>query len=149
MAIMKAEGDLKQKLNSSVLRADYYNDLVYNRASGSPGVNVRDALLYNDTSGIATQFIYEEADCRLFYTPEMTVDATAIWKAAADAQWGDNSKCVSGYAMKRDAHEVTTNLKRRQAHTSQAVALQQFEAFEKTFDLKTQCKLHGDGFMHP
>jgi hypothetical protein len=71
-----------RSLNSSILREDYYSDIVFSRATGY-SVNVRDGLRQNDTSGIALQFIYEEANCRLYYTPEMTVDITALWRAAA------------------------------------------------------------------
>ncbi|KAF2463622.1 peptidase S41 family protein-like protein [Lindgomyces ingoldianus] len=130
----------------------FYANIPYNRAATNPGANVRDGLRQNDTSGVPLQFIYEEADCRLYYTPEMTVDATAIWKAAADAQWGGKGNCVTGggYGTKREAHEVTTSLKpRRVSPRAQASLLQQFEAFEKSFVLQTDCTMHGDGFMHP
>ncbi|KAF1844761.1 peptidase S41 family protein-like protein [Cucurbitaria berberidis CBS 394.84] len=132
-------------LNSSILKRDYYSDLPFNRASGAPGVNTRDGLAQNDTSGVALQFVYEEADCRLFYTPEMTVDITAVWKTAADAQWGNSGKCVSGYSQKRNAHKTTTKLSPRRVHISQA----QVQGFEDSFALQTQCKMTGDGFMHP
>jgi hypothetical protein len=151
-AIYLASGDLKKKLNDSVLR-DYDDDsAVFNRAASPPGVNVRDGLGYNDTSGVALQFIYEEADCRLYYTPEMTVDATAIWKAAADAQWGKSGKCVgdSRYGTdKRSTQQVTTSLRRRRVQVSQAAALREYEAFERTFGFETECHMRGDGFMHP
>lgn len=45
--------------------------------------------------GIPAQFIYEEADCRIFYTPEMVVDVAAMWRAAADVAWGSKT-CVAG-----------------------------------------------------
>jgi hypothetical protein len=144
---------LNPELNSTILETDYSNDLPYYRAASgvSPGVNVRDGLPQNDTTGAALQFVYEEADCRLYYTPEMTTDITALWKAAADAQWGNSGKCVSGgdYAQKRGSHEVTTRLTPRRVHVSQAVAMKQVQSFESTFSLKTECKLKGDGFMHP
>lgn len=38
--------------------------------------------------GIPAQFVYEAADCRLFYEPKMTTNVTAIWKKVADAAWG-------------------------------------------------------------
>lgn len=139
-----------RSLNSSILRRDYYSDLPFMRAS-SYGVNNRDGLRRNDTSGIALQFIYEEADCRLYYTPEMTVDITALWKGAADAQWGSNGKCVSGprYSQKRSAQEVTTKLGRRRVQVAQAAAMRQVQAFEKSFSLETACQMKGDGFMEP
>jgi hypothetical protein len=141
-------------LNSSILRTDYYNDIVFSRAAGSPSVNVRDGLPMNDTSGVALQFIYEEADCRLYYTPEMTTDITSVWKAAADAQWGGGGKCVSGggYGQKRDTQMIKTSKLRRPANrvkSSQEAAMQKVHAFENSFNLETECKLAGDGFMKP
>ncbi|KAH6642236.1 peptidase S41 family protein-like protein [Boeremia exigua] len=139
-------------VNDSIL-VEYQNDLPFYRAAGgvSPGVNVRDGLPLNDTAGIALQFVYEEADCRLFYTPEMTVDMTAIWTAAADARWGQGGKCVAGgnYGQKRSSFEATTELKPRRVHVSQAVAVKKVQTFENTFGLKTNCHMKGDGFMHP
>lgn len=137
-------------LNSSILRQDYYNDLPFARAS-SAGVNNRDGLRRNDASGIALQFIYEEADCRLYYTPEMTVDITAVWKTVADAQWNNSGICVSGggYGQKRDMQQLTTQLGRRRVHVAQAAAVQQVQAFKNTFSLETNNKMKGDGFMEP
>jgi len=148
-AVRVATGDLKTKLDNSILPREYRSDIVFNRAAGSAGVNVRDGLGYNDTSGIALQFVYEEADCRLFYTPEMTVDVTAIWKAAADAQWGSSGNCVRKDYGKREAHGITTQLKPRGVQVSQAAALKQLEDFEKSLSLETECALTGDGFMQP
>ncbi|KAF3003080.1 hypothetical protein E8E13_007703 [Curvularia kusanoi] len=138
-------------VNESVL-ASYKDDLPLYRASNgaSPGVNVRDGLPQNDTSGIALQFVYEEADCRLYYTPEMTVDINSLWKAAADAQWGSSGKCVGGNnSQKRSNHLVTTKLKPRRVQVSSAVAMEKLQSFEKSFQLKTECHMTGDGFMHP
>jgi hypothetical protein len=139
-----------KSLNNSILRQDYYDDLPFYRASSS-GVNNRDGLRRNDTSGIALQFIYEEANCRLFYTPEMTVDITALWKATADAQWGDSGKCITAgsYGQKRGVDDVTTKLGRRRVHIAQATAMRRVQAFEKSFLLETQNQLKGDGFMEP
>jgi hypothetical protein len=139
-----------RSLNSSILRKDYYDDLPFYRASSS-GVNNRDGLRRNDTSGVALQFIYEEADCRLYFTPEMTVDITALWKAAADAQWGNSGKCVSAesYGRKRSVEEVTTKLGRRRVHIARATAMRQAQALENSFSIETQNQLKGDGFMEP
>jgi hypothetical protein len=139
-----------KSLNNSVLREHYDDDLPFLRSS-SAGVNTRDGLRQNDTSGIALQFIYEEANCRLYYTPEMTVDITAIWKSASDAQWGNSGKCVSagGYGQKRNVNEVSTKLGRRRVQVAQATAMRQVQALENSFSLETECQLNGDGFMKP
>jgi hypothetical protein len=142
-----------KSLESSILKRDYYNDLPFMRGV-SYGVNNRDGLRQNDTSGVALQFVYEEADCRLFYTPEMTVDVTAIWKAAADARWGGSGRCVRGSSAtgspwKRDGQEVTTKLGRRRVHTTESAARVQVQAFEQSFALETDNQMRGDGFMEP
>jgi hypothetical protein len=142
-------------LDTSILKEDYYSDIVYARAVGGGGaVNTRDGLRANDTSGIALQFQYEEADCRLYYTPEMTVDITALWKSAADAQWGTSGKCVAGSnsGEKRAApkiSKVTTKLSPPVGRVRVANAEDPMHAFEKSFELETECKLKGNGFMEP
>lgn len=142
---------ISPELTNSSLRRDYFSDLPFNRNGGSMAVNVRDGLRLNDTSGIALQFIYEEADCRLFYTPEMTVDITSVWRAAADAQWGNSGKCVSGgYGQKRSAYKMTSKLRPRGFQTSRVAAMKQVKAFENTFSLETHSnRMSGDGFMQP
>lgn len=149
-----ATGELKEKLEKSVLATQYTKNLVFNRAGTGPGLNVRDGLRQNDTSGNALQFIYEEADCRLYYTPEMTFDATAVWKAAADAQWGNSGKCVgaSSSGEEKRANEVsvaTTKLNVGHVKLAQALALQQYEAFEKSLKLETVCNKERAGWMKP
>jgi hypothetical protein len=143
-------------LNTSILMDDYYNDIVFTRAiSGAGGVNSRDGLRVNDTSGIALQFQYEEADCRLYYTPEMTVDITALWKSAADAQWGNSGKCVASSRVGGDKRaapkisKVTTKLSPPVAKVRIADADMRVKAFEKSFELETKCGLKGNGFMAP
>ena len=58
-------------------------------------VNVRNNIRKGDTTLTPLQFVYEAADCRLFYTPQMYADQTILWKTAYKAQWG-NGKCVKG-----------------------------------------------------
>jgi hypothetical protein len=139
-----------RSLNTSILREDYYSDIVFSRATSS-GVNVRDGLRQNDTSGFALQFIYEEANCRLYYTPEMTVDITSLWRSAADAQWGTR-KCVATSSYNRRApQKVTTKLSPPAArvHIASTDAVAHVQAFKDSFKLETECKLSGDGFMEP
>ncbi|VUC29243.1 unnamed protein product [Clonostachys rosea] len=42
------------------------------------------------------QFVYEAANCRLFYTVDMIRDVTVLWEAAAKVAGGDTSACVTG-----------------------------------------------------
>lgn len=66
--------------------------------SAAHNVNFRDGIRHGDTSAdqIPLQFVYEPADCWILYTPEMTVNVTAIWKAVADSTWGGASKYITG-----------------------------------------------------
>lgn len=72
-----------------------YTDLPTNRSTDN-SLNVRDNILRpNLEDGIPAQFVYEAADCRIFYEPSMISDVTTIWKRAADAAWGGKA-CVAG-----------------------------------------------------
>src|SRR6187402_1149302 len=72
-----------------------YSDLPINRSTDA-SINVRDNILRaHMTDGTPAQFLYEAADCRLFYEPSMISDVTPLWKRAADAAWGGR-KCVAG-----------------------------------------------------
>jgi len=76
-----------------------YTDLAQNRSTDN-SLNVRDQILRpNLGDGMPAQFIYEEADCRVFWEPAMISDVKAVWKRAADVAWG-GSKCVAGNGLK-------------------------------------------------
>ncbi|KAH6855448.1 hypothetical protein B0I37DRAFT_423830 [Chaetomium sp. MPI-CAGE-AT-0009] len=61
---------------------------------GSSGINFRNA--YSEEDGDRPlQFVYEAADCRLFFTAENVVRPETMWRAAARTMFGDGS-CVSG-----------------------------------------------------
>ena len=81
-------------------------------------------------SNIPLQFIYEAADCRLWYTPEMITDYTVsrtggierlcrpsliqwfqiLWTKAAAAIWDDPSLCVQGSTNQSTAAPNVTSL---------------------------------------
>lgn len=85
-----------QLANWTSLRA--YTDLAQNRSSDN-SLNVRDQILRSNLGdGMPAQFIYEEADCRAFWEPNMISDVKAIWRRAADIAWG-GSKCVAGNGL--------------------------------------------------
>lgn len=145
-------------LTNSALKE--YNPYYVLYRAGSAAVNVRDALRQND-DGVALQFKYEEADCRLYFTPAMTVDVSAIWKAAADAQWSDPSRCIGNggyysppYAKRTDQIKTTSlSMADTKVHGAQALdrseALNRFEALKNTFSLETEYQHNADGFMQP
>ena len=60
-------------------------------------VNLRDQIR-EDQAGIPLQFVYEAADCRIFYTKDTYNNYSNLWQYAADAIWSDPPKCVKGSA---------------------------------------------------
>lgn len=75
------------------------------RRSSSSGVNARDSILPDNVDdGTPSQYIVEEADCRLYWTTEMVNDVTAVWKAAANAAFNGGTCAYGGIAKpaKRD-----------------------------------------------
>ncbi|KAL9057637.1 MAG: hypothetical protein Q9162_002252 [Coniocarpon cinnabarinum] len=73
-----------------------YSEYPLRRAFNNYAVNFRDGIRQGDESQTPLQFVYEPADCRIYYTSEMTVDVTAIWKTVYDSVWGGKSACVVG-----------------------------------------------------
>ncbi|CEJ87193.1 hypothetical protein VHEMI04334 [[Torrubiella] hemipterigena] len=84
-----------------------YTPLAMQRARGA-GLNARDQILRgNVEDGLPAQFVYEEADCRLFWTQDMLTNMTSIWKAAASAAF-HNGHCVEGGIVYHNATANTT-----------------------------------------
>lgn len=74
-----------------------YSELPLFRSPSGPVVNSRDGIREGDVSETPLQFRYETADCRVFYTPDMVVDETSVWKTVADVVWNGGA-CVAGSA---------------------------------------------------
>lgn len=58
------------------------------------GVNLRDQVRQGETTPL--QFVYEAADCRIYYTPQTILNYTALWTFAANAMSTDPPLCVAG-----------------------------------------------------
>ncbi|KAJ4404454.1 hypothetical protein N0V85_004874 [Neurospora sp. IMI 360204] len=73
----------------------------------SSGVNYRNAYAngWNSTQDkdddYPTQFLYEAANCRLFYKPEHMHAMAPLWRDVAAAAW-ENASCAPGSTVKRD-----------------------------------------------
>jgi hypothetical protein len=72
-----------------------YSSLPLSRALPSYGINVRDGIRAGDETQTPLQFIYQAADCRIWYTAQMAVNVTALWEKVAEVAWG-GGKCVDG-----------------------------------------------------
>lgn len=72
-----------------------FGDLVMKRTVAA-AVNVRDQILEgNVESGLPAQYVYEAADCRMYWNAAMLNDVTHIWKSASDAAF-NNAQCAHG-----------------------------------------------------
>ncbi|OCL15239.1 hypothetical protein AOQ84DRAFT_329766 [Glonium stellatum] len=124
----------------------------YRSAIGAAhNVNFRDGIRQGDTSAeqIPLQFLYEPADCRILYTPEMTVDVTAIWKAVADSTWGGSNKCIAGSVATNFSHNHGD---RRREQTNELWKRVVGNIEDYPLDLYTDLKntvLSGDAIMLP
>jgi hypothetical protein len=58
-------------------------------------INSGNIIRLGDETNTPTQFLYDAADCRLFWTAENLIDVTTIWSRAAAYRWG-NGACVQG-----------------------------------------------------
>ncbi|KAE8149084.1 hypothetical protein BDV25DRAFT_156969 [Aspergillus avenaceus] len=74
-------------------------DILLTRAGGSSRIQVQDQIRKGDESGIPLQYIYEDADCRIFYTTKTLMEPEAAWAATWSA-YTDDSKCVKGSTKK-------------------------------------------------
>ena len=58
-------------------------------------VNVRDNIAPGDLGQTPLQFVYQPADCRLFYGRESAIEIAYLWRDVYDVAWG-NGTCVDG-----------------------------------------------------
>ncbi|QPH04751.1 hypothetical protein C2857_002008 [Epichloe festucae Fl1] len=83
--------------NDTKIKAEFarYTTLPMERSVASV-VNVRDLILRDNVNdGVPAQFVYEAADCRLYWTAPMISDVTEVWKAAANSAF-NGAKCAAG-----------------------------------------------------
>ena len=133
---------------------DQYNDTALGAYSNLPFylginyvVNARDGIREGDTSETPLQFVYEAADCRIYYTPEMAVDQSATWKTVADTAFHGVDNCVAGdYASGGKVKRTTIEKSKHKVRSDMDVA-EHFRAMAETWTGKGSITLSGDGFM--
>ncbi|KAI9707930.1 MAG: hypothetical protein M1820_004349 [Bogoriella megaspora] len=52
-------------------------------------INLRDNIPEGDDQQVPLQFIFEPADCRIFYTAQSVTQPREVWKQVADVMWGN------------------------------------------------------------
>lgn len=86
-----------QDLGKTAFATQIFKRSAYQGGRVAGGVNLKDNLRQNDASGTPLEFMYEAADCRMFFTSKMITDVTEVWKGVADRMFkNETSKCVEG-----------------------------------------------------
>lgn len=80
-------------LNNTALAR--YTPLALARSTHA-SINSRDGIRKNDNQQTPWQFLYEPTECRIFYTKQMVLDQSAVWKTVADTVWGKGNACIAG-----------------------------------------------------
>ncbi|KAH6637724.1 hypothetical protein C7974DRAFT_355539 [Boeremia exigua] len=101
-----------QDLGKTAFATQLFKRSAYQGGRIAGGVNLKDNLRQNDASGTPLEFMYEAADCRMFFTAPMVTDVTALWKGVADRMFrNETSLCVAGSTG--DASSVSAGGQRR------------------------------------
>lgn len=124
-----------------------YSDLPLLRATNYV-VNARDGIRDGDKDQTPLHFVYEAADCRIYYTPEMVVDQEAVWKTVADTAWGGESHCVAGSLSSSPSSYHKRGLKKHGIRRDIDLSEHAF-AIGNVWTDKDGITHGGDGYMYP
>ncbi|KAH7378817.1 hypothetical protein BKA66DRAFT_420772 [Pyrenochaeta sp. MPI-SDFR-AT-0127] len=84
-----------QDLGKTAFATQLFKRSAYQGGRVAGGVNLKDNMRQNDASGTPLEFMYEAADCRMFFTNKMITDVTEVWKGVADRMFkNETNKCV-------------------------------------------------------
>jgi hypothetical protein len=86
------------------------SELPLERASSpaqAGSVNFRNNIRIGDESVTPLQFVYEAADCRIWYTPEMIYDPTSLWSRVASIAFASNYTYGTPYTSPYCVHGST------------------------------------------
>jgi hypothetical protein len=87
-----------------------FSQLPLERASNparAGSVNFRNNIRIGDKSVTPLQFVYEAADCRIWYTPEMLYDPTFLWSRVASIAFASNYTYGTPYTSPYCVHGST------------------------------------------
>ncbi|KAH9880018.1 hypothetical protein J1614_002043 [Plenodomus biglobosus] len=87
----------KEDLGKTAFATQLFKRSAYSNGQVAGGVNLKDNLRQNDASETPLEFIYEAADCRMWFTAPMITSVTEVWKGVADRMFKNGtSLCVEG-----------------------------------------------------
>jgi hypothetical protein len=85
-------------LGKTAFASQLFKRSAYQNGRVAGGINLKDNLRLNDESATPLEFVYEAADCRMWFTREMITDVTQVWQGVADRMFASNGTmgCVEG-----------------------------------------------------
>jgi len=91
----------KTDLGRTAFATQLFTRSAYRGGQVAGGVNLKDNLRQGDASKMPLEFMYEAADCRMFFTAPMISDVTQVWKGVVDRmfQTDGSAMCVEGSTM--------------------------------------------------
>ena len=87
---------------------DYLPDRDVDFRVDTANFNLRDQIRRGENFPL--QFIYEAANCRIFYTIDTFFNMAALWQYAADAIWTNSGLCVEGSTNQPSSGSVTDTI---------------------------------------
>ncbi|RYN68605.1 hypothetical protein AA0118_g1267 [Alternaria tenuissima] len=92
---------MNMDLGKTAFATQLFKRSAYQGGRIAGGVNLKDNLRQNDASATPLEFMYEAADCRMWFTGKMITDVTEVWKGVADRMFRGNGTmgCVQGSTM--------------------------------------------------
>jgi hypothetical protein len=92
----------KTDLGKTAFAKQLFIRSAYSGGRVAGGVNLKDNLRKDDESGMPLEFMYEAADCRMWFTAPMISDVTVLWKGVADRMFRNSNAtggCVAGSTL--------------------------------------------------
>ncbi|KAF2849332.1 hypothetical protein T440DRAFT_427004 [Plenodomus tracheiphilus IPT5] len=87
----------QEDLGKTAFATQLFKRSAYRNGVVAGGVNLKDNLRQNDASKTPLEFMYEAADCRMWFTAPMISDVTELWKGVADRMFHNGTNlCVEG-----------------------------------------------------
>lgn len=102
------DGDIATAIEINSTASNFLPDRSEDVAIIYASFNLRDQIRSSESTPL--QFLYEAADCRIFYTSSTFYNFTNLWTYAANAIWTNPKLCVqgsSGYASNTTTADTT------------------------------------------
>lgn len=112
----------------------------------SAGLNLLDAVRKHDPTPL--QFIWEPADCRIYYSQDTIFNQTALWLYAAKAGWSNRSLCVVNSTGSPDPPESITIPLATDSQPDESLGAPLGQSLQQLGDDGSEASYHAQEFMY-